>query len=29
MRWVASYFACLVVFFGVDFLWLSAMVGRV
>ena len=29
MRWVASYFASFVVFVGVDFLWLSAMVGRV
>ncbi len=29
MRWVASYLACFVVFVGVDFLWLSAMVGRV
>jgi uncharacterized membrane protein len=29
MRWAASYLASLVVFFGVDFLWLSAMVGRV
>ncbi len=29
MRWAASYIASFVVFFGVDFLWLSAMVGRV
>jgi uncharacterized membrane protein len=29
MRWAASYLASFVVFFGVDFLWLSAMVGRV
>jgi uncharacterized membrane protein len=29
MKWAASYLASLVVFFGVDFLWLSAMVGRV
>jgi uncharacterized membrane protein len=29
MRWVASYFASFVIFVGVDFLWLSAMVGRV
>jgi uncharacterized membrane protein len=29
MRWVASYFASFVVFVGVDFLWLSVMVGRV
>jgi uncharacterized membrane protein len=29
MRWAASYFASLVVFVGVDFLWLSTMVGRV
>jgi uncharacterized membrane protein len=29
MRWAASYVASFVVFFGVDFLWLSAMVGRV
>jgi uncharacterized membrane protein len=29
MRWAASYFASLLVFVSVDFLWLSAMVGRV
>jgi uncharacterized membrane protein len=29
MRWVASYLACFLFFFGVDFLWLSAMVSRV
>jgi uncharacterized membrane protein len=29
MRWAATYLACLVAFFGIDFIWLSAMVGRV